>query len=599
MSDAAREGDVVRVPSRLAAQAFHDLLAMPPEWRSEFLLGIPDVDLAQMLAIAKRETGTPYGLWQDDPVGFYELVLMETIWSKQDEVLTSLARPDVQEVVVPAGFGLGKTHIAGGAVCWWVTVWPVGTAGAVTTATRMRQVSKQLWPHVRRLHRKAGLPGKCDMTQWKMPNRDGVDTEVAYGFTAPEGDEAAMQGIHFTRTLLVVDEAGGIDRSIGGSTRNLLTGTALDGSGLSAARLLAIGNPPTDDEGSWFEQETEKGLSTDPKHSHIVTVEIPATASPAVTGEWVTCRACPPEVQRHSLGAHLVDQRWIDEAIDEHGDEAPYVVAKVHARFPRGGAARTIPGGYVDVAMDALEGYGEWWDVDYAALDRPSVDRDGRPYAVQPVRGGVVNLGVDVAADGGDELAIARQEGDIARLRRFMSGAPLENQVNVSGFVLEEIRAAEALRAALGTERPVHVKVDVIGVGWGVVGTLQAWGKEGMHNAVIVPVDVRHNPVRPDDPKAVWRPNRMRDEMWLNGREMLKPDPAGRPKIRLDVDHRTAAQLRGPGYDTNTAGRMVVESKDSLRARGIPSPDRAEAVLLAIYDPGTVRTRKRGVVRAG
>ena len=111
-------------------------------------------------------------------------------------------------------------------------------------------------------------------------------------------------------------------------------------------------------------------------------------------------------------------------------------------------------------------------------------------------------------------------------------------------------------------------------------------------------VDVRENPSRPDDPKAMWRPARKRDELWLNGREMFKPDPTGRTRVRLDIDSKTAAQLRGPNYGTNGSAQTVIESKKSMRERGIPSPDRAEAVLLAVYEPTTAARKKRARVLA-
>lgn len=577
-----RDAERVRVPARIAKEMLHDLRAWPVDWRREYITALTNADMRELAAAAWQETGSYYGLWQDDPVGFYEVVLGETLWSKQREVLAPLADDTVRSVIVPAGFGLGKTHVGGGATCWFGSVWPVGSAGVVTTATRMRQVSHQLWPHVRRLHAKAGLPGSCDMTQWVVPDSRGVITRVAYGFTAPENDEAAMQGIHFPKILVIVDEAGGIDRNIGNATRNLLTG--------DHARLLAIGNPPTDDEGSWFEQESERGMSTDPKHRRVITVTISARSSPAVTGEDVPCLA-HPDLEPHGIATHLVDQEWIDDAVDEHGADAPYVIAKVDAKFPRGGSARAIPGAYVDGAIEAYDLFGQWWPEEFLSGE-PSVTMDGTPYAVQPPLGAVINLGVDVAADGGDELSIARQEGDIARLRHFQSGAGLESSMDVSGIILREIIAAENLRHALGTVRRVHVKVDVIGLGWGVVGTLKAWGTEQRHDAVIVPVDVRELPDRPDDKRAVWRPARKRDEMWLNGREMFKPDPTGRPRMRLDVDSRTAAQLRGPTYSTDSSGHMVIESKKSMRTRGIPSPDRGESVLLAIYDAAPKKSKK-------
>lgn len=574
------------IPSRVAADNFHFLHALDPEARFialDELAAESAADVAQVWQASLLIGGTRYALYDDSPVRFTMDVLGESVWSIQQEILTACAG-EAKSIIVPAGFSLGKTHVAAYACCWFASVNPVGTALTVTTATRFRQVQRQLWPHVRRLHAKARLPGECDTTQWKMPSRDGVETIVAYGFTAPENDEAAMQGIHAPRLLLIVDEAGGIGRTIGSSTRNLLTG--------KHAKMLAIGNPPTDDEDSWFEGVTSDGLDEDRRHT--ITIRIPAAASPAITLEYVRCLQCPPEVEPHSIGEHLVDQEWVNEAIREHGEDSPYVIAKVKAEFPRGGASRAIPGAFIDAAVEAME-LGAWWGEEYAVEGQPSVDRQGEPYKVQPPEGAIINLGVDVAADGGDEFVIARQEGDVVRIRLVQSGAANENANDVAGKILEEIHLAEQLREALGTERAVHVKVDAIGVGWGVVSTLEAWGSEGLHDSVIVRVIVSELPDKPDDKKAQWRPANKRAEMWLNGREQFKPDGTGRTPIRLDVGAQVAAQLRGPEYGTNTAGRQVIERKVDMKSRGLRSPDRGEACLLAIYD---VKSKRRARVLA-
>lgn len=544
--------------------------------RDQMLGELSDADMLDMLDASIEVFGTPYGLWQYDPVGFTRWVLQEAMWSVQRDVLDAL--PRTKKTMVPAGFGLGKTHIAACAAAWFACVYPVGTALTVTTATRLRQVQRQLWPHVRRIHAKANLPGQCDMIQWKMPDPFGVETVVAYGFTAPEHDEAAMQGIHAPRVLLIVDEAGGISRLVGGSTRNLLTGDA---------RMLAIGNPATDDEASWFETACEDG--DDPEVRDTITIAIPATASPTITGEYVRCLSCPPQVPAHSIGDHLVDQAWVDSAIREHGDDAPYVVAKVFAKFPKGGASRAIPSAYVDAATEALS-IEPWWDPADLPEQPVSVDRNNKPYKTQPYWGADIKLGVDVAADGGDEFVIARVEGDIARIRLVQSGAANQNSTDVAGKILEEIHLAEQLAADLGSEQPVRVKVDAIGIGWGVVGTLEAWGSEGIHNAVIVRVVVSESPDRPADKKAQWRPHNKRAEMWLNGREQFQPDlTSGRVRTRLDIDNRTAAQLRAPTYGTNASGNQVIESKEHMKDRGVSSPDRAEAILLALYEPRVKR----------
>jgi hypothetical protein len=343
---------------------YADLKMLHPDFRRPVLHESSPADLEQLFKVALVEDGTAYGLWQDDPTGFIETVLGETMWSKQREVAEAVR--DHKRVAVPAGFGVSKTHGAARLVAWRGSVYPAGTSLTVTTATRMRQVTRQLWPHVRMLVKKASLPGKADMYQWRAPDMYGVEQDVAYGFSAPANDESAVQGIHAPRLFIVVDEGGGIDRNIGKALRGLLTG--------EDTKMLVIGNPPTDDEGSWFETLCET--------PGVKVVRIAATDAPLLTGEKTQrCRACPPQVPAHPLGVHLVDQEWVDEAVREHGNDSPYVQAKVHARFPKGGSARAIPSSWVDAAVESPD---EAWNLDvedgYVPLGSLIDDPEDRDY---------------------------------------------------------------------------------------------------------------------------------------------------------------------------------------------------------------------------
>jgi hypothetical protein len=47
------------------------------------------------------------------------------------------------------------------------------------------------------------------------------------------------------------------------------------------------------------------------------------------------------------------------------------------------------------------------------------------------------------------------------------------------------------------------------------------------------------------------------------------------------TDDRAIAQLAGIRYSYNSRGQVVIESKDDARRRGVKSPDRAEAIVLA------------------
>lgn len=555
--------------SRAARVLFRDLMDVGPPIRREFFESLGERDVLAVLRVAAYEAGTPYALWQDDPYGFTRYVIGETVWSKQRAVMEAI--PQHKRVAVPSAFGTGKTHLAARAALWRSLVHPPGTSLTVTTATRFRQVVRQLWPHIRTAVAKANLPLIADQTQLSAFDRHGTRVQIAYGFSAPPHDEAAVQGIHAPRLFIVVDEAGGISRIIGGAMRGLMTG--------EDTRLLAIGNPPTDDEGSWFEQLCED--------EGVMTIPISAYDAPMQTGEKTQrCRACPSEVPPHRLGVHLVDQEWIDGTLADYGDDAPFVTAKVHAKFPKGGPSRTIPSDWADLANEFGEPVDLSADDAYVRLDALGLPEETLPHYVK--RGGWIRLGVDVAAGGGDEMVIARSIEEFGHIVHSSTGAANVNAVDVAGKVLQEIRRAETLRKVLGTRSPISVKVDGIGVGWGVASTLEAWRTEGIHDATIIAVIVSEDTYR-DDAGETLRPNRKRDEMWLTGRALLQPrqDSDGNPRgqLRLLLDKRTKVQLTAPTYGTNSQGRTTIETKDHMKARGIASPDRAEALLLTFYEP--------------
>jgi hypothetical protein len=76
--------------------------------------------------------------------------------------------------------------------------------------------------------------------------------------------------------------------------------------------------------------------------------------------------------------------------------------------------------------------------------------------------------------------------------------------------------------------------------------------------------------------------------MWWNGRQLLQPDVDGFQLVRLDVDGRVVSQLGAPEFLSDSSGRVQIISKAEMRRKGLPSPDRAEAVLLALFEPRVV-----------
>lgn len=455
----------------------------------------------------------PWAKYRNDPVRFVTDALGEDVWSKQIEILESLR--DHKRTAVPACHAPGKSHIAARAIAWWVAVHPPGTVRVVTTATTFRQVKGILWPHIRSVVSRHNLPGEVFTTEWK------IDGEiVADGFSPAEHNESAVQGIHAENLLIVVDEAGGISNTIGQALEALMTG--------GHTRLLLLGNPPTNNVGSWFERACSSDLYN--------VIPIPATATPNFTGEAVG-----------SWARNLVDPQWVEDVTRAFGPDSPFVQARVHARFPRTTETAVIPIEWVETAMD--------------------LESDPGP----------VRIGVDVAADGGDEFVIAQIHGMTARIVHTSRGN--RSPVEVAGRVLEAIERAQRIHTEQGIREPVRVKIDAIGVGWGVAGLLEEWGAEGRHKADVVAVNVSQAAYDRD------RFANQRAEMWWTAREALQPDEDGYQDLALDIDHTTMMQLAAPSYRANSSGRLQIESKAEMSKRGIGSPDRAEALLLALFEP--------------
>jgi phage terminase large subunit len=62
-------------------------------------------------------------------------------------------------------------------------------------------------------------------------------------------------------------------------------------------------------------------------------------------------------------------------------------------------------------------------------------------------------------------------------------------------------------------------------------------------------------------------------------------DAFERDQIEGLVDETTIGQLAGILYEFDSHGRIKIESKESARPRGLPSPDRADALMLAMSRP--------------
>jgi len=86
----------------------------------------------------------------------------------------------------------------------------------------------------------------------------------------------------------------------------------------------------------------------------------------------------------------------------------------------------------------------------------------------------------------------------------------------------------------------------------------------------------------------------LRAQLWWDARRLL--DPTTEEPISLarlsELDYaRLRAELTAPTYRMTSSGKVQIESKDEMKARGLPSPDLADAYCLALY--ARSRSRRR------
>lgn len=450
--------------------------------------------------------------YQADPVRWVRERLRQTVWSKQGDIMQAVH--DHRRTAVRSGHGVGKSHTASLVACWWLDTHPPGEAFVVSTAPTFAQVRAILWRYIRKHHKRGGLPGRVNQTEWLID-----DELVGYGRKPADTDADGFQGIHARYVLVIIDEACGVPEQLWTAADALATGPD--------CRILAIGNP--DNPASHFRKVCAPG-------SGWHTMGISAFDSPNLTGERV-----PTDV-----AAALVGRDWVEEKARDWGEDNPLYRSKVLGEF-----SSDAPNQVVRAS-------------DVAACRIPP-EQPAEPDALLPVE-----LGVDVGG-GGDETVIRERRGQRAG-REWR--AHTDRPEKIAPMVLAAIRETGA----------TAVKVDSIGVGFGVIGELRNAAGRGEHRAQVVGVNVGEKASRPD------KFANLRAELWWEiGRGLSERQ--GWDLSGMDNADTTVAQLLEPRWDADPAGRVRVEKKEEIIKRLGRSPDNADALLLAFYSAGRTRVR--------
>lgn len=176
---------------------------------------------------------------------------------------------------------------------------------------------------------------------------------------------------------------------------------------------------------------------------------------------------------------------------------------------------------------------------------------------------GPLIIGADPARFGDDRFALVFRQG------RKVTRIETQGQLSV-------VDGANWCRQVIDEYRPAKMFIDVGGVGGGVVDILHSWGEK--YQRIVAPVNFGGKPSMIKDQGG---PRNKRAEMWSNSRDWLE-QPGG---VDLpDVDE-IQSDACGPGYKYDIQQRLLLESKEDMRSRGVRSPDIWDGVALTFAEP--------------
>lgn len=440
------------------------------------------------------------------------------LWSKQRLVIESVR--DNSRTAVHSCHEIGKSFVAATTVCWWLDTHIPGEAFVVTTAPTAPQVKAILWREINRIHERAGLKGRTNLTEWYMGGE-----MVAFGRKPSDYNSNAFQGQHARYFLVVLDEACGIPKNLWDSASTLAANPR-------TSRQLAIGNP--DDPVGEFATVCKPGSGWN-------TLGISAFDTPNFTGEPVSAL----------VADSLIHPEWVEDRKRHWGEDSALFQSKCLGKFPETGDPwQVVPLAWANQCR--------WLD-----------------YPIQELL--PVEAGVDVGAGNDRTVITIRQGRKVIAIYIFVNSDPVKTTGEIARILREhKVRTA---------------KVDSIGVGWGVYGSLRESSSQDnplserghAHDANIVPINVALAPTMGNEHLYLNR----RAEMWWLGREHSRLKQWDLSALPSHIQDQVIHELVMPKYEIVDAnGKVKIEPKDDIIKRLKASPDLAESLLLS-YVPAS------------
>ena len=220
------------------------------------------------------------------------------------------------------------------------------------------------------------------------------------------------------------------------------------------------------------------------------------------------------------------DKQIYEQIILEYGEDSIQAKVEVYGEFPSAGEDQFISPALVD-----------------QAFKQPRYKDETAP----------IVIGIDPARSGADSTVIAVRQGrDIIALKRYRG----DDTMTTVGHVIEAIEEYQ----------PTLTVIDEGGLGYGILDRLteQRYKVRGVNFGWKAKNTI------------MW--GNKRAELWGAMRDWLRT-------ASIASDRQLKADLTGPKTKPDSSGTIFLESKKDMKARGLASPDAADAIAVTFAFP--------------
>lgn len=440
----------------------------------------------------------------------------------QDQARVLTALTTHDRVAVASGHKIGKSTLASVAALWFYAT--RDQARVIMSSVTSRQVDQILWREIQILIRQAEIPIDGELHKMARTGLKSHDFREIVGFTAREAE--AVAGISGKNLMYILDEASGIGDDIY---------TAVEGNRAGGAKVLMCSNP-TRTEGFFFDSFF-KYNKTEDRPEGVFTMQLSSETSPNVKEGRIVIPG-------------LATRDWVEEKRREWGEDSALYKVRVLGQFVLREEGKIV-------SLHTIELAEQRW-------------------AETPAEG-VLTIGLDPAGEGGDgdETIFAIRRG--LKILDFMAFRGLTAEAHVSQLLT-------VIRLLQRPDEIPRVILDREGaVGATVYGAFRAYLErfpDRDRPFLLHPVRAAQRATREPD---VW--DRQRDALWGNMARWMRSAEEGGEGGAIPEDARLAAELHCPEWYTSHNGRQKVTPKEKMRQFLSRSPDRADALCLAVWEP--------------